>query len=101
MFGQKLDYNQSNVLFCVVFIQLIECRIQVVCFALHEIVIDVVDLVVIHPAFDEIIDIQLGSAIHDCLDFVQEISELQTFGAGKIFEVDLSVDALDDIHLEQ
>ena len=40
---------------------------------------------------------QLGSAIHDCLNFVQEISELQTFGAGQIFEVDLSVGELLEI----
>ena len=69
--------------------------------ALREVVIDVVDMVLIHYLVQEVVDIQLRTTIHDGLHLVQEFLELQTLCRCNIIKRYLAVDGLNDLHLQQ
>ena len=75
------------------------CGVEVVGFACGEVVVDVFYVVVVDHLLDEIVDVELRSAIHYLVDLRQQLVEVDAFCGGNVVERYLVVNALDDFHL--
>ena len=56
-------------------------------------------MVIVHHLADVIIQVELGAAIDDGVDFVEQFIEGQAFGLCDFFQVNLSVDSENNAHL--
>ena len=55
LFLKELDPYKSDFIFCIIFTQFIHSRIQIVGFTFHEIIIDVINMIIIYDIFYEIV----------------------------------------------
>ena len=94
----KLNANQPYFFFREIITQFIKCVIYLVSSRFLEIIIDIQHVVFVHNLIQEVINIQLCTRINDCLDFVQSISKLNTFGKCDIIQCHLTVYSLNNSH---
>ena len=100
MFRQELDSHESNFILRIIFSKLFYSSIQVISFAFHKVVINIIYMIIIYDFVYEIIDIQLGSAIDYGFYLVKKFLELQTFCLCQIIQINLAIDALNDRHFQ-
>ena len=80
-FRDKHDAHKTYLFVGVIAPQFAHSHAQIVGLTLGEIVVDVVDVFVVHDVSDEIFDVDFRAAIHDCFQLIQQFVErhAQTF----------------------
>jgi len=99
-YPEELDAHEADLVFCVVVAEFVVGLIETVGVALAEIVEDVGDTVFVHDVVEEIIDIDLRSAVNDGVYVIEKFRKIESFGLGKLIEGDFSVDSADNIHFK-
>ena len=97
---QELDADQAYLILAVVFAQLFHGVIQIVGVALHEIVVDIVNVVFVHHLLKEIVNVEFRSAVDNGLHLVEQLIEINALCVGYVVEGHLPVNALDDFHFQ-
>ena len=99
-FREELDTHQPHFVLGVFVAEFLQGSLQVIGVALHEVVVDVVNLVFVHHLVEEIVDVELCAAINDGLHLVKQLLEILALGVCNVVERYLTVDVLDDFHLQ-
>lgn len=97
--GYEFYANQAQFVVLILAFEVLHGGLYIVGFALTEVLEDLVNLVVVEYLLDEIVDVDLRSAIDDSLNLAQHIAELYVHGYGKVVEHQFLVDALYDLYL--
>ena len=79
-FGDELNPYQPYFLLRKIVTQLVKSIVNLVCSRFFEVIIDIEHVVFIHNFLQEVIYIQFSPGINDCLHFIQQFAELDTFG---------------------
>ena len=98
--GDELYPHKAYLIFRTVLSQLVDCSLEIVGLRIPEIIIYVIDMILVHHFFKEIVNIELGTGINNGLHLVKQIFKLYTLGIGNVIKSYLAVNALNYADLQ-